>query len=125
MKPEINNNIISKDKLKDVLVTKTAIKTLQKVSVVDKVISHSFKLASVALKSHRDVEMSGFGIFKTNDFRAKQLLEKKQKQIDIIENKIATKEMSESAISNYKKTIDRLKVDINCINSKLLKPDEN
>lgn len=123
MKLETNNNIISKDKLKDVLINKTAIKTLQNINIVEKIISHSFKSAAIAIKTNREVEISGFGIFKTNDFRAKQLLEKKHRLITHINKKLEKEGISDSSKANYEKALERVKQDIICINAKL-KTDE-
>lgn len=126
MKPEINNNIIAKDKLKDVLVTKTAIKTLKSVAIVDKVISHSFKAASIALKTHREVEITGFGIFKTNDYRAKQLIEKKEKLLAKIERRLKEgDDLKDSSRLTYEKEKDKLILDIRNLKLKLNKPNED
>lgn len=119
MKPEVNNNLISKDKLKDVLITKVAMKTLQPVSVIEKIISHTFKSAAEAIKTEREVEISGFGVFKTNDYRAKQLIEKRKAQINKIKKKMTEREYSESAQLNYQKTIEKLEYDIECLNRKM------
>lgn len=55
--------VIAPEKLKDVLITRTAIRTLKPESVVEKVISHQFKGARDAVKVHAQVEISGFGKF--------------------------------------------------------------
>ena len=122
MNPDIN--LISKDKLKDVLITRTAIKTLKSTDIVEKVIDHSFKKAAKEFKLHKEIEISCFGIFKTRDklletetlrksnlknYYQSQLAEKKEqltdRELSAIEQKIKSLTI-EISLLNYKKNQD-------------------
>lgn len=69
MKLNSHNNLISKDKLKDVLITKTAIKTLKDPSIVEKVVGFAFEDAKKAFRTHKEIEISGFGVFKMSNVK--------------------------------------------------------
>lgn len=79
------NNVIPVDKLKDVLLTRTAIKTLKPEHWVDRVIAFQFKDASAATKYAKEVEISGFGKFYISASKVKKRLLK-------YENSLAKKE---------------------------------
>lgn len=77
---QVTTQIVSPDKLKDVLITRTAIKTLQQEDIIEKVVSHEFKSAKDALKIYREVEISGFGKF---IIYPKKLTKKINKKLEI------------------------------------------
>lgn len=125
MQPELNKELILKDDLKDNLLKKTGRELNIPASSVEKVINFIFKDAAIALKTHRDVELTGFGIFKTNNYRGKRLIEKKRFQIKKYQDRIDSGKLSESGINNYKIKIESLTKDIENIEIKMKKPDED
>lgn len=72
------SNLISKDKLRDVLVSRTAAQLETDQSLVDKVITFIFKDAGKAFKTSNSVELSGFGVFKYSLRKLKKDLERKE-----------------------------------------------
>jgi nucleoid DNA-binding protein len=76
-----NNNLISKDKIKDVLLNKTAAKTNTATSEVEKLIGFVFKDASKAFRTGNSVEISGFGVFKFSLKKLKKDVELKERQL--------------------------------------------
>lgn len=112
------NNLISKDKLRDVLVTKTSLKTGIPVDKVDKVITFIFKDASQAFRTHNSVEISGFGVFKYSLPKMKREIARKSKNLEglkEIENpspsEIKRMEILENQIRDVKTKIDELEKD--------------
>jgi nucleoid DNA-binding protein len=72
--------VIQLDKMKESLITTTAVKTMQSQEVVDKVINFEFKEARDALKIYGEVEISGFGKFIVSQAK---LARKLRMQLDI------------------------------------------
>jgi nucleoid DNA-binding protein len=65
---------IPQDKMQDVLLTKTAIKTLKPLQIVERVIAFQFKDAREATRIVDEVEISGFGKFSRSRKRTKDKL---------------------------------------------------
>src|SRR5271167_2883740 len=76
----ISHKLVSPDKLRDVLITRTAIKTLQSEKVVEKVISFQFRDANEAIKLCNQVEISGFGKF----ISSRSKMRKKLRKMEVI-----------------------------------------
>lgn len=85
---ENNYTTIPADKLKGVLITKTAIKTLINEDVVEKIISFEFKDVLRAMKEHHQVEISGFGRFMISPNKTAKKISKLERRIDYINQKI-------------------------------------
>lgn len=66
------NNVLPTEKVKDVLVTKTAIKLLRPENVIERVVAFQFKDAVAAFKEYSEVEVSGFGKFYVSESRTKK-----------------------------------------------------
>lgn len=79
---------ISTDKLKGVLVTRTAIKTLVPEDIVEKVIMFQFKDARDAMAEHEQVEISGFGKFMTSKNKIKKKIENLEGALKAMEIKV-------------------------------------
>ena len=78
------NKIIQADKIKDVLITRTAIKPLQSERTVEAIISFQFENAKEATRKHMTVEISGFGVFFVSKAKVKKRIKKYQRAIDYV-----------------------------------------
>jgi nucleoid DNA-binding protein len=77
-----NQPSIDTDKLKGVLITRTAIKTLMPEDIVEKVIMFQFKDIKEAAYTHEQMEVSGFGKFLISNAKLKR---KKEKLVRVLE----------------------------------------
>ena len=75
------------DKLKGVLITRTAIKTLVAEDVVEKVIMFQFKDVKEATHTHEQIEISGFGKFMTSKAKIKRKQEKLELVLEAMKKK--------------------------------------
>lgn len=82
------SNSIHTDKLKGVLVTRTAIKTLVPEDIVEKVIMFQFKDARDAMTKHEQVEISGFGKFMTSPNKIRRKIENLEGALKAMEIKV-------------------------------------
>ncbi len=82
------SNSIQTDKLKGVLVTRTAIKTLVPEDIVEKVIMFQFKDARDAMTKHEQVEISGFGKFMTSPNKIRRRIKKLEQVLRDMEIKV-------------------------------------
>lgn len=69
-----NSKVIPADKLKDVLITRTAIKTFQSETVVEKIISHQFFSIKEAFKTKKQVEIADLGKFQVSQVKLRRRL---------------------------------------------------
>lgn len=76
--------LIPRDKVRDVLITKTAIKTLKPEQVVDRVIAFQFKDARDHTKIVDEIEISGFGKFYRSVPKTRKKLEGLKKAFNIL-----------------------------------------
>jgi nucleoid DNA-binding protein len=79
---------IATDKLKGVLVTRTAIKTLVPEDIVEKVIMFQFKDVRDAMIEHEQIEISGFGKFMISPNKLRKKIEKLEGALKGMELKI-------------------------------------
>jgi nucleoid DNA-binding protein len=79
---------IQKDKLKQVLITRTATKTIVSESVVEKVIFFAYAQANKAAKVNNEVEISGFGKFIFSEKKALKRLAKLREILDAYQNQL-------------------------------------
>lgn len=110
---------IAPDKLKDVLITKTAIKTLKSEDLVERVIMHQFKSARDAFRVHNEIEISGFGKFtiSTKRLRLKKLYY--ENIINVIERRLEySSNLPEWRIKQYNLRLGLIKEDLEYLKTK-------
>jgi nucleoid DNA-binding protein len=88
----MNSESIAPEKIKDVLITRTAIKHLQSEAVVEKVINFQFKDACEMMKIHHQIEISGFGKFMISGPKVTKRIKRIEDITSNIKNILATKE---------------------------------
>ncbi len=81
-------NSIDADKLKGVLITRTAIKTLMPEDLVEKIIMFQFKDIKNAISEYEQVEISGFGKFMTSRSKIKKKIERMEGALIGMDKKI-------------------------------------
>jgi nucleoid DNA-binding protein len=86
-----NLNSIEADKVKGVLMTRTAIKTLIPEDIVEKVIMFQFKDLKDNMLEHEQLEVSGFGKFMTSPAKIKRKIDKLEAVLINMEKKIREK----------------------------------
>lgn len=106
-----NHKIIAPERLRDVLITKTAIINLQSESVVEKVISFQFKEAIQMLKIVHEVELSGFGKFMISQSKLKKRINKVELAITNVSNLL----IQETTSEEKKKDLERKLRDSNVV----------
>lgn len=72
----MDTKVISPDKLKEVLISRTVDKTSQSEDIVDKIINFEFKEARDAFKQFGEVEISGFGKFVISQAKLRKKLKR-------------------------------------------------
>lgn len=82
-----NQNSIQTDKLKGVLVTRTAIKTLVPEDIVEKVIMFQFKDARAQVYTHEQIEISGFGKLITSPIKIRKRIERIERDMATMKEK--------------------------------------
>lgn len=86
-----NNNSIQADKLKGVLITKTATKTLASEDIVEKVVSFQFKEVVHFMKEHEQLEVTGFGKFLISPAKLERRRKKLEGILESMKKKIEEK----------------------------------
>jgi len=86
-----NQSNIDTDKLKGVLITRTAIKTLVGEDIVEKVIMFQFKDARDAMLDNEQIEISGFGKFMTSPSKIRRKIENLENILVNMDKKIKEK----------------------------------
>ena len=102
-----NQNSISADKLKGVLITRTAIKTLIPEDIVEKVIMFQFKDFKSMIHIHEQVEISGFCKFMTSPNKLKKKIERLEAVIAYYTSKY-NEESEEIKKDRYLKAIEEI-----------------
>lgn len=115
------NKVILPEKLRDVLITRTAIKTLQSETVVDKVISFQFKDANEAIKNCNEVEISGFGKFIASPTKMRKKIKKMELIVGRIESILQRTDLTEKEITSLDKKVLYNKLMIEYLKTKLAK----
>lgn len=100
--------LIAPDKLKDVLIYRTASKTLCSQDLVEKVISHQFKSARDAFKLYKEVEITGFGKFQVSKAKIRRKKERLLEMIIKIEERL-TNPLPDWRVKQYQTRLDSLK----------------
>lgn len=100
-----NHKIISPEKLRDVLITRTAIQNLQSESVVEKVISFQFQEAVKRLKVHHEVEISGFGKFLISPSKLAKRIKKVQLAATNVQNLLDKGGLSEERVKDLERKL--------------------
>lgn len=83
---------VPREKVSDLLITRTAIKTLTSESVVEKIISFQGKDASKAVKEYDEVEFSGFGKFLRSQKKTLKKIQRLEEGIEKVQNKLKVEE---------------------------------
>lgn len=83
---------IATDRLKGVLITRTAIKTLVAEDIVEQIISFQFKDVKELVRSYNEVEISGFGKFLVSAAKLRKKIAKLNLVIASIEKKLEEEE---------------------------------
>lgn len=100
----MESSYIQVDKVKDVLITRTAIKLLKSESLVEKVIGFQFKDVTQMVKVHHQIEISGFGKFMISGAKLRRRIEKLEGVKKGYEGLIL-KELPEKQKSYYEKKL--------------------
>lgn len=87
------NETIPQARIKDVLITRTAIKLLKPESVVDKIVSFQFKDAIVHTKIVNEIEISGFGKFYVSQAKLRKKVKKLNIKIEMIDRGLSNPEI--------------------------------
>lgn len=80
--------LIAKDKIKERMVTKTAIAMLLDPEIVEKVVDFQFKNALQAVKIHNEVEFVGFGKFILREYKVKKRIVNLEKGIQRVKDQL-------------------------------------
>lgn len=99
-------NIILPEKLREVLITRTAIKELQSPQVVEEVISFQFEDIIGAMRTHCQVEMSGFGKFLVSSKKTQKRLLDAEKIKLALQAQLNKSDLSETQRKNYQKKME-------------------
>ena len=111
---------IATDKLKAVLVTRTAIKTLVPEDIVEKVIMFQFKDARDAMTEHEQVEITGFGKFMTSPNKLKNQIHKLEETLKSMEAKFRDRpnEIPARRLAVWEKLTEAIEVELACLKTK-------
>lgn len=113
-----NSKVISADKLKDVLITRTATKLLTSEPLVEKIINHQFFSIKEALKIRKQVEIYEIGKFQIS----KNKLRRRINELERIERE-AQKFHDTKAPDNRKpsliKRIDNIRAKLEVLKAKI------
>lgn len=99
-----NQNSITADKLKGVLITRTAIKTLVAEDIVEKIINFQFKDFRAAVMEHEQIEISGFGKFIISPAKLRKKIEKFGGVIPALKRKI-DQDVEDTSRKEYYKAV--------------------
>jgi hypothetical protein len=116
---------IQKDKLKQVLITRTATKTIVSEAVVEKVIFFAFAQANKAAKVNNEVEISGFGKFIFSEKKARKRILKLREIIDAFQNLLekAVEQGNTAEMHRITKKINHCYQELTTIKSRLNEPE--
>jgi nucleoid DNA-binding protein len=115
---------IPQDKMQDVLLTKTAIKTLKPLQIVERVIAFQFKDAREATRIVDEVEISGFGKFSRSRKRTKDKLKSLNQALQRMQEDYDSGVLSDERMNILKDKIDSIKETIQFLEGKVI-ADEN
>jgi len=107
-----NQSSIDADKLKGVLITRTAIKTLVPEDIVEKVIMFQFKDARDAMVDHEQVEISGFGKFMTSPNKIRRKIQKLEILIFNMEAKLKDRPEEIRNMETWNNMMEKLKATV-------------
>lgn len=105
--------------VKDFLIRTLAVKLLVSEKVIEKVVSHQFNEAHLALQKNDTVEISGFGKFYFNRKKAEKKMEKLLSKQRMFESKLAQEDISEQKKSSYTTKLANTLADIEFLKPKL------
>lgn len=101
-----NQSSVQADKLKSVLITRAAIKTLVPEDIVEKVIMFQFKDARAQVQIHEQIEIGGFGKLITSPAKIRKRIEKLERNILTMKEKREnmTEEVPEKRLAYWNKS---------------------
>jgi len=113
---------IPQDKLKDVLISKTATKLSCSEDTVDKVIGFQFKEAKDAFKQYSEVEISGFGKFTISQPKVRRKLRRMMDLHELTIGRMVREDetLTERRRSSFLSKISKLKEAIDHLKTKLI-----
>lgn len=120
----IASKLITPEKLRDVLITRTAIKTLQSEALVERIISFQFKDANESIKIYNEVEISGFGKFTLSTRKAKRKIDKLYLINSRIDKLLENQSLEEKDITSFNKKKTSNDVIIKYLQTKLDKHED-
>jgi nucleoid DNA-binding protein len=115
-----NQYSIPADKLKGVLITRTAIKTLVPEDIVEKVITFQFKDATKAMKQHEQIEISGFGKFMTSPRKIEKKIAKLEETLMGMNTKLKERahEIPERRLAIWDKLTESIEKELSFLKTK-------
>jgi nucleoid DNA-binding protein len=109
--------------VKDFLVRTLAVKMLTSEKTIEAVVNHQFQSANEAMDLNNSVEIAGFGKFFFNQKKAIKRTEQLKGKIATLEKIIADPSTSDQKKRSSQVTIDRSKVTINELKTKITYED--
>ena len=100
------SDYIPPEKIRDVLITRTAIKQLQSEGVVEKVINFQFKDVLQMMKVHHQIEISGFGKFIISGPKVQRRVEKMEDIVEAISSSLERGTLPETKRLSYEKKLE-------------------
>lgn len=119
------SRVIPPDKLKDVLITRTAIKTFQSEIVVEKIISHQFNSVREALRNRREVEITDFGKFWMSPTKVRSKVLAQSRRLTQLQKAVDNNDLSSRKKEQSIRKIEYLLVSIKNLNRKMGKEVED
>jgi nucleoid DNA-binding protein len=109
----LENEFINADRIKRVLITKAAIKTLKSEQVVDKVITFQFRELLEATRKYNSVELSWFGKFILSPKKLAKRIVMMQQIINKMNRLLEDPELSEKKKATILVRLEGVKNDLN------------
>jgi nucleoid DNA-binding protein len=109
--------------VKDFLVRTLAVKMLTSEKTIETVINHQFQSANEAMDLNNSVEIAGFGKFFFNEKKAKNRIEQLNAKIGAMEKIIADPSTSDQKKRSSQVTIDKARITINELKTKITYED--
>lgn len=103
----LNSESIPIEKIRSVLITRTAIKLLESESNVEKVVNFQFKDMLQMMKVHHQVEMSGFGKFMISGPKVQRRVDKLEQIVSSISSALQEPEkLGDKKETSYRKKLE-------------------
>jgi len=109
--------VVAPEKLKDVLITRTAIRTLKSEAAVEKVISHQFRSARDAMRVYAEVEISGFGKYLLSQSKLRRKILRQEEMLRLCQEALK-RSTTDRRTSSLQQKINSLTEDLAFLRSK-------